>query len=236
MRSTKVSPGLTRHAHHDPVGQHARAAGDGREVAARFADHRRRFAGDGALVDRGHAFDDLAVGGHGVAGLDQDHVALAQLARGHAAPGRPVRAGIASFLAEVCFFRPRSDAACALLRPSASASAKLANSTVNHSQNATARMNPAGASPLPRQGLQPQHRGEDAAAVDDEHHRVAPLLARMELAQRIDDGRAQQRRVEECGFLACHGVGFRKFGWGPPQFAWGSIRCSTTGPRASAGT
>jgi len=44
---------------------------------------------------------------------------------------------------------PCSDAACALLRPSASASAKFANSTVNHSHRAIATMKPAGASPCP---------------------------------------------------------------------------------------
>jgi hypothetical protein len=82
-----------------------------------------------------------------VAGLDQHHVALAQLARlpvdataTHAAPAR-------STLAMVLRFWPRSDAACALLRPSAIASAKLANSTVNHSHSAMARMNQVGASP-----------------------------------------------------------------------------------------
>ncbi len=41
----------------------------------------------------------------------------------------------------------RNASACALPRPSAIASAKLANSTVNHSHTATLRMNPAGASP-----------------------------------------------------------------------------------------
>ena len=46
-------------------------------------------------------------------------------------------------------FMPRSDEACALLRPSASASAKLANSTVNHSHSAMARMKACGASPWP---------------------------------------------------------------------------------------
>ncbi len=40
-------------------------------------------------------------------------------------------------------------AACALLRPSAIASAKLANSSVTQSQSVTARMKPAGASPFP---------------------------------------------------------------------------------------
>jgi hypothetical protein len=41
----------------------------------------------------------------------------------------------------------RSESACALPRPSAIASAKLAKSTVNQSQSEIARMNPAGASP-----------------------------------------------------------------------------------------
>ena len=81
-RDHAVDEGLARidgHAHDDPVRQHARAAGHGREVAAGFADHRRRFAGDGALVDRGHAVDHLAVGRDDVAGLDQHDVALAQV-------------------------------------------------------------------------------------------------------------------------------------------------------------
>src|SRR6185436_14293845 len=43
----------------------------------------------------------------------------------------------------------RIDAACALPRPSAMASAKLAKSTVNQSHTETQKMNQAGASPLP---------------------------------------------------------------------------------------
>ena len=62
-------------AHADPVGEHLRAAGDRRAVAAGFADDRRRFAGDRRLVDRGDALDDLAVGRDDVAGLDQHDVA-----------------------------------------------------------------------------------------------------------------------------------------------------------------
>ena len=58
--------------------------------------------------------------------------------------GSPRLYSPSSFLAQVCFFRPRSEAACALLRPSASASAKLANSTVNHSHRATAMVKPSG--------------------------------------------------------------------------------------------
>ena len=51
-----------RDAHDEPVRQHARAARHGREVAAGFAQHGRRLARHGALVDRRDAFDDLAVG------------------------------------------------------------------------------------------------------------------------------------------------------------------------------
>ena len=52
-----------------------RAAGDAGAVAAGLADHRRRFAGDRGLIDRGDTLDHLAVGRDDVAGLDQDHVA-----------------------------------------------------------------------------------------------------------------------------------------------------------------
>ena len=55
-----------------------------------------------------------------------------------------------SFLAWVSLRVRRRASAWALPRPSATASAKLANSTVNHSQSATAPMNPAGASPCPK--------------------------------------------------------------------------------------
>ena len=59
------------------------------------------------------------------------------------------RSARASFFATVSLRALLSDAACALLRPSAIASAKLANSSVAHSHSVTARMKPAGASPLP---------------------------------------------------------------------------------------
>jgi hypothetical protein len=45
--------------------------------------------------------------------------------------------------------------------------------------------------------LHPQQAGEDAADVDDEHHRVAPLHARVELLEGLRDGRLDQRRVEQ---------------------------------------
>ena len=65
----------------DPVGQHLRAAGDGRTIAAGFADDRSGFAGDRRLVDRSHALDHLAVGGDRIAGFDQDDIADLELGR-----------------------------------------------------------------------------------------------------------------------------------------------------------
>ena len=59
------------------------------------------------------------------------------------------RRGARSFLALVSLRVLRSASAWALPRPSATASAKLAKRTVNHSHSATAPMNPTGASPRP---------------------------------------------------------------------------------------
>ena len=67
--------------HLDPVGENGRAAGHRRAVAARFADDRCRFAGDRRFIDRGDAFDDLAIGRDDLAGLDDDDVAHAQIER-----------------------------------------------------------------------------------------------------------------------------------------------------------
>ena len=74
--------GRGRDPHHDAVGQHARAAGDAGAVAARLADHRGRLAGDGRLVHRGDAGDDLAVAGDDLAGLDHYQVAFLQAGGG----------------------------------------------------------------------------------------------------------------------------------------------------------
>ena len=60
-----------------------------------------------------------------------------------------LRCGFASFFAIVSRRALLSEAACALLRPSAIASAKFANKSVTQSQSVTARMKPDGASPFP---------------------------------------------------------------------------------------
>ncbi len=141
IRSRKLSPGLARDAHDEPVGQHARAAGDRREVAAGLADHRRRFAGDRALVDRRDAFDrPRRRPARSSPASTRYDVALAQLAFAGTTLHRRVapRLRAASSRRRLCF-TPRSDAACALLRPSASASAKFANSTREPQPDARSR-------------------------------------------------------------------------------------------------
>ena len=133
MRSRKVSPGSEVMRTAIWSESTLRAAGDGAAVAAALADHRRRLAGDRRLVDRGDALDDVAVAGDDLAGRDDHDVAAAQLGRRDLLDRRRR----SRRLAKVSVLILRSASACALPRPSAIASAKLANSTVNHSQPVT---------------------------------------------------------------------------------------------------
>ena len=114
---------------------------------------------------------------------DHDDVVLAQARRRHRF-GAPVSRQ--TRLATVSVRVLRSVSACALPRPSAIASAKLANSTVNHSQKATWPVN--SGRPVPAQQLLDEDdRREQAADLDDEHHRVLDLHPRVELPERVDD-------------------------------------------------
>ena len=81
----------------------------------------------------------------------------------------------------------RSDSACALPLPSASASAKFAKRTVNQSHAEIAPINPAGASPVPSERLEPEQGGKGTAGFDDEHDRVPDHLTGIELSDSIDD-------------------------------------------------
>ncbi len=109
----------------------------------------------------------------------------------------PFRGARSSFRAMMSRRALRSASACALPRPSAIASAKLANSTVNQSQSEIARMKPAGASPWPSERLDEEHRRQHAADQHDEHHGVLDLVARVELRERRRDGAAHDLGVEE---------------------------------------
>ena len=78
-RDHLVQKALTRlacDADDELVGGDGGAAGDRAAVAARFADDRRGFAGDGTFIHRGRTVDHLAVGGDLFAHADEDEVAL----------------------------------------------------------------------------------------------------------------------------------------------------------------
>ena len=143
MRSRKLWPGQRRDADDEPVGNDARAARHGTAVAAAFAHHRGTFARDRALIDRSHAFDDFAIGRNRLTGFDDHDVADDRDRWPERVDRRSRGSGLGAACCAITDVRVfRSDAAWALPCPSAIASAKLANNTVNHSQTATPKMNP----------------------------------------------------------------------------------------------
>lgn len=217
-----------------PVGHHLGVAGHRRAIAAGLADHRRRFAGDGGLVDRRHAFDDFAVAGNHLAGLDPYHIALAQAAGNDAletAVGAPliggealaagletVRAGLATSLGE-----------------------RFGEIGEEHGE-------PQPEGDLQRHrgrhrlvGDEAQQGGEHGGQFDHQHHRRAQQLARVEL----DEG-LQQRRPPQGGEAGGRVVAtFERFVQGVLGRLGLSVHvrflqkprlsCSAIGPRARVG-
>ena len=124
--------------------------------------------------------------------------------RGHRLEARR-RSATASRLAIVSVRALRSVAACALPRPSATASAKLANSTVIHSQRMIWKVKPRW-SAAGDQLAHEDDRGERRDDLDDEHHRVPDQHPRIELDERLPDRRHEDRRVQHRGLRAAHVV------------------------------
>ena len=91
---------------------------------------------------------------------------------------------------------PRSDAACALPRASAIASAKFAKSTVNQSQAAMSPAKTFSCVASPRR-LDEQDGHDDASDLDEEHHGVARDVARVELPDGRRGRPADDRGVEQ---------------------------------------
>jgi len=129
--------GIGRNAHLDPVGEHLvpPVTAEGRR---RLADDGGRFAGDGRLVPRGHTLDDLAIAGDVAVGLDVDHVTGAELTAGDlfkaSVGGVALGNGFSLGFAQ--------GVGLGLATTSAIASAKLAKSTVTHSQSVICRLKP----------------------------------------------------------------------------------------------
>ena len=93
-------------------------------------------------------------------------------------------------VATVSWRRLRSVSAWARPRPSANASAALAKITVSHSQIEIVKVYQAGSGPpraLRAENLsEPGAGGDGGAELDDEHHRIADLDARVELDEALD--------------------------------------------------
>lgn len=144
---------LSGHPRYQPIGEHRRASGNRRPIAAALAHDRRRFAGNRAFVHACRPHDDLAVGGHLLARANKVHLPPLQRSRSHRAAsiGKKRRPGLPSWRhqrgralsmrhASTSRLAERSASACALPRPSASDSAKFPNSTVAHSTTQIAAM------------------------------------------------------------------------------------------------
>jgi hypothetical protein len=240
-RDHAVEEGLARvrgHLHDQPVGQHAGAAGHARKVAARFADHRRRFARDRAFVDRGDTLDHLAVDGHQVARLDQDVIPFAQVGGGAGQPGGAVlRQG--QLLGRHALLQA---AQRRRLRLAAAFGQRFREVREQHrepqpdgaSEDEAARRF-AGSD----QRLQVEQGRDDAADVDHEHDGAAQLGAHAQLAEGVDQGRTGQRGVEHGQALAFGRRRHRRRQLGHEDscnYFANSCRCSAIGPSASAGT
>ena len=226
----------------DPIRQHPRAAGDRRAVAAALADDGRGFAGDGGFIDRGHAFDHIAVAGDHVPRLDQHQIALLEieggdhleLPRGRSGAGEALGLGLGAGPAQIL--------GLGLAPPLGH---RLGEIGEDHGE------------PEPEDDLggeaDPAMAGEDVPDQDDggqrrddldhEHHGVAGECPRVELAQGFP-GRAQQDLRGDPGDDALaggqRGQGGRArglIGHDLPQYSEPACicRCSTKGPSTSAG-
>ena len=191
--------GAGRDLHHDAVGKDPRAAGHAGAVAAGLADHGGRFAGDGRFVDRGHAFDDLAVAGNHFARDDLDHVARLQgrgdgfldRAVGLAAAGRGRPAGLPQGVG------------LGLAAGLGNRRGEVGEQQRRHQPEVQGQqVSQAGgagdAADLGHGVDERQHRAD----LDHEHHRVLPLDVRPEHHQRLPKGRLQELRFEEARLAA----------------------------------
>ena len=110
-------------------------------------------------------------------------------------------------LASVSVFARRSVSAWALPRPSAMASAKLANSTVSHSHDDDLHLRTADRHGRVTASIANRAGHQHGADLDDEHDRVARHRERIQLPERVDAARAGRARDprwprRSCAWLA----------------------------------
>ena len=179
--------GVGGDANQQPVRHQPCVAGDGRTVAAGFANDRCGFAGDRRFVDRRDAFDDFAVTGDHFPGSDAHHIPLAQAGGRH------------HFEAAIGLFTPRTQAFTASLEavgaglatPFGQGFGEVGEQHGEPQPHGDLHGDEGGHGGV---GHKAQHGGEDGGQFDHQHYRRALQLARVQL----DEG-LHQRRTPQSG-------------------------------------
>ena len=198
--------GVGGDAHHQPVGEQARPAGDRAAVAAGFADDRGAFAGDGALVHRGDAFDDLAVRGHDVAGFHQEQVvSCAESIEATSSNLASRSGGCASFLAWCVLAGAAQRLGLGLAAPFGQGFGEVGKQDGEPQPERHRADEPGRRFALAEQRLDPQGGGQHAAHFHHEHDRVAHHPARVELDERIQDRALVQLTPKRGSFFELSG-------------------------------
>jgi hypothetical protein len=217
--------------HLDPIRQHARAAGDGRAVAAGFANDWGGLPSDGRLVHRGDAFDDLTVAWDQVAGFHEDDVALLQLRCGHDLEVRrvdgsePLGRRLGACLAQRCRLR----LAAAFRHRLGEVGEQHGDPQPDDDLEGEPQLTAAG-----QKFADEDNRGERRDDLDDEHHRVPDHHARIKLDEGLSDRRHEDRRVQHRGLRAAH-LGASDFHGISCLYRRGCRRASRNAPRPARG-
>ena len=178
--------------HRDLVGKHLRAAGNGRAVAAGFADDGSGFAGDCAFIDRSDPFDHLAVAGNEFAGGNKHDIADGKAGcrdRFDRAGGRPPPC-------DEFRLGPLQTVGLGAAAPFGDG---LCKGRKEHGKPEPGR-NLAGKARLRAAGkkiAQEKHGDDGGDSLGDEDHRIAHQLARVELDESIARGRQEDGWVEK---------------------------------------
>ena len=177
------------------IAEHARATGHGATVAAVFTHDGGGFAGDDGLIDGGDALDDIAVGRDHVTGFADDEVAFDEIGGGDfflAGAGETAGEGQRAGSLESIGLRLAATFGDGFGEVREQDGEEQPQGDLQDVSKRLGR----GEELLKRQG------GADEG---DEHHRVFQLGARIEFADRVEGGLAENGAVEEGDGFGAHG-------------------------------